>query len=111
MAVPNTLARWEKFRQRERLTCEVVSPRDLVRMSEEAREDYNDLRLRVIAQDRVLKTPDLHRLEVMLADLLADQMEATSLAKHMLSVSGRSHPTNSWRARPRWWRWPACRRG
>lgn len=90
MAVPNTLARWEKFRQRERLTCEVVSPRDLMRMSVEERKDYNDLRLRVIAQDRVLKTPDLHRLEVMLADLLADQMEATSVAKHMLSVSGRS---------------------
>ena len=49
MAVPNTLARWEKFRQRERLTCEVVSPRDLMRMSVEEREDYNDLRLRVIA--------------------------------------------------------------
>lgn len=90
MAVPNTLARWEKFRQRERLTCEVLSPRDLMRMSEEDREDYTDLRLRVIAQDRVLKTPDLHRLEVMLADLLADQMEPTSSGKHMLSVSGRS---------------------
>lgn len=90
MAVPNTLARWEKFRQRERLTCEMIDPRDLMRMTEEEREDYNDLRLRVIAQDRVLRTPDLHRLEVMLADLLADQVEATSVAKHMLSVSGRS---------------------
>lgn len=90
MAVPNTLSRWTTFRQRERLTCDVVSSHALMAMGDEEREDYNDLRRRVVAQDRVLRTPDLHSLEVMLADLLVDQVESSSVAQHMLSVSGRS---------------------
>ncbi|OLT39434.1 hypothetical protein BJF86_08395 [Serinicoccus sp. CNJ-927] len=90
MAAPTTLSRWMAFRQRERLTCDLVDSEALTSMSKGEVEDYNDLRRRVISQDRVFYTPDLESLELMLADLLADQMESSSVASHMLSVSGRS---------------------
>lgn len=88
MAVPSTLETWRQFVAHSPTRPDTLTARQMSRLSDAARAEYDDARVRWMGADIVLETPDIRNLRRLWAVLAVETRFDTSALSRTLAVSG-----------------------